>query len=51
MIVNIIEVEAAVEELNTKLVGGGGVDLGVEARLPSGVDTVDASASIAWRTE
>ena len=46
-IVNVVEVEAVVEELNIELVGSGGVDLGVEARLPSGIDTIDTSASIA----
>ena len=46
-IVDVVEVEAAVEKLNAELVGSGEVDLGVEARLSSGVDTINTLASIA----
>ena len=47
MIVDVIEIEAAVEELNIELVGSRGVDLRVEARLSSDIDTINTSASIA----
>jgi hypothetical protein len=50
-IVDVVEVEAEVELLNAELVGGGGVELGVEVRLSGGVDNVDVWASIAWRVE
>jgi hypothetical protein len=47
----IVEVVVVEVKVGAELVGGGGVELGVETKLSDGIDNVDAWTSMAPRTE